>query len=162
MLILVTQGCLESPSCLLHDVCSAWHRFWGAPLLVSQHQDFSPGDPAVNLPKKHLGMEKPLAGNRGRAGRCPARRSRAGGMGRHGAAQHLSFCTWPLLAPPTQGWDLPWQQQTMPKTDGQELGRDLRCCSPLSYRAPSPKNAPCAPLLRAPSSPHSPVQEDWQ
>lgn len=73
---------------------------------------------------------------------------------------HLATACTP--GPITWGWDLPWHQQTMPKTDGQELGRDLRCCSPLSYRAPSPKNAPGVPLLRAPSSPHSPVQEDWQ
>lgn len=73
---------------------------------------------------------------------------------------HLATACTP--GPITWGWDLPWHQQTMPKTDGQELGRDLGCWGPQSYRAPSPKNAPCAPLLRAPSSPHSPVQEDWQ
>lgn len=161
MLILMIQGCLKAPRCLLY-VCSAWHRFWGAPLLVSQHGDLSPGDPAVNLPKQHLpcrGMEKPLAGNRGRAGRCPARRSRAGGMGRHGAAQHLSFCTWPLLAPP------------VPLPGAGICPDSSRPCPGLMSRswagiwgvaAPNPTELPAPQTHRAPSSPHSPVQEDWQ
>lgn len=147
MLILVTQGCLESPSCLLHDVCSAWHRFWGAPLLVSQHRDLSPGDPAVNLPKQHVGMEKPLAGNRGRAGRCPARCSRAGGMGRHGAAQHLPFCTWPLLAPPVPlpGVGIcPGTSRPCPKPMGRSWAGiwDVGAPSPTELPAPKTHRAP--------------------
>lgn len=147
MLILVTQGCLESPSCLLHDVCSTWHRFWGAPLLVSQHRDLSPGDPAVNLPKQHLGMEKPLAGNRGRAGRCPARRSRAGGMGRHGAAQHLPFCTWPLLAPPVPLLGVgicPGTSRPCPKPMGRSWAGiwDVGASSPTELPAPKMHRAP--------------------
>lgn len=149
MLILVTQGCLESPSCLLHDVCSAWHRFWGAPLLVSQHGDLSPGDPAVNLPKQHVGMEKPLAGNRGRAGRCPARCSRAGGMGRHGAAQHLPFCTWPLLAPPVPlpGVGIcPGTSRPCPKPMGRSWA------GIWDVGAPSPTELPALKTHRAPRS----------
>lgn len=171
MLILMVQGCLKSPRCLLHDVCSAGHRFRGAPLLASRHGDLSPGEPAVNLLKQHppcRGMEKSLAG---KGERCPARRSRAGGMGRHGPAQHLSFCTWPLLAPPVplpRAGICPGTSRPCPGPTGRSwagiwgVSAQILHISPWSHRAPSPANAPGAPLLRAPSSPRSPVQEDWQ
>lgn len=133
MLILMVQGCLKSPRCLLHDVCSAGHRFRGAPLLASRHGDLSPGDPAVNLLKQHppcRGMEKSLAG-KGRKMPSTTQQGRRDGEARTSSAPFLlhvaAACT---PGPVTQGWDLPWHQQTVPRTDRQELGRDLGRFSP--------------------------------